>query len=268
LSTAIAISGKGGSGKTTVAAMIVRHLVERGQGSVLAVDADPNACLGLALGLVPETTIAEIREQTLERKLQTGAGMDRERAFQYAIHRAVAESRGFDLLTMGQPEGAKCYCAVNHLLREYLDSASQDYRWVVLDCEAGMEHLSRRTTDSIEHLLVVAEPTVVGRTTAHRILGLSERLPISVGRRSVLWNKVAGTPPAADGLPVLGSVPYDEAVMEESQRGGTVFALPADCPALRAVGDALAGLVPSAAPQAPGRAASEPRPKGAAPRRL
>jgi CO dehydrogenase maturation factor len=268
VSTAIAISGKGGSGKTTVAAMIVRHLVEgtldgspHGGGSVLAVDADPNACLGLALGLQPETTIADIREETLDRKRQPGPGMDRARALEYALQQAVAEAKGFDLLTMGQPEGAKCYCAVNHLLREYLDAAAREYRWVVLDCEAGMEHLSRRTTDSVEHLVVVAEPTVMGAATARRILGLSERLPISVGRRTVLWNKVKGMRRAeggtgnsgiripesglnkGNGLPVLGEVPFDPAVLDLAERGGTIFELPADSSAFRAVGDLLAELL-------------------------
>ena len=122
MSTTIAISGKGGSGKTTISAMLVRLLVERQRGSVLAVDADPNACLGLALGVQPEKTVADVREATLGGQL-AGASADRERAFEYAIHHAVAEAKGFDLLVMGQPEGPKCYCAVNNLLRRYLDQA-------------------------------------------------------------------------------------------------------------------------------------------------
>ncbi len=249
MSTTIAVSGKGGSGKTTVAAMVVRHLVERAGRSVLAVDADPNACLGLALGVEPETTCADIREQTLDHKLQTGPGMNRERAFEYAVHRAIAEAKGFDLLAMGQPEGPKCYCAVNHLLRSYLDSAGQDYAFLVLDNEAGMEHLSRRTTNDADQLIVVAEPTAVGLATARRILCLSERLPIRVERRSVLWNKVAAgsPPPQADDLPVVGEVPLDAGVLDLSMRGEAVFELDADNPAFRAVGDALNELLGLAA---------------------
>lgn len=246
MSKTIAISGKGGSGKTTLAAMIVRHLVARTGHSVLAVDADPNACLGLALGVEPEMTVGEIRDDALERKLQTGPGMDRQRAVQYAIQRAVAEAEGFDLLAMGHTEGPKCYCAVNHLLREYLDQAAGDYGWVVLDNEAGMEHLSRRTTDAVEFLLVVAEATAIGAATARRILALAERLPIVVRRRGVLWNKVAD-PAMVDtlgaDLPVIGIVPYDDAVLEASTRGATVFDLPADAPAVAAVGDALAAIL-------------------------
>ena len=245
MSTMIAISGKGGSGKTTLAAMIVRHLVERTGRSVLAVDADPNSCLGLALGVEPDTTVAEIREAVLNRELD-GAGANREVAFEYALHRAVAEAEGFDLLAMGLPEGPKCYCAVNHLIRKYLDAAAGDYAYSVLDNEAGMEHLSRRTTDAVDHLIVVAEPTVVGAKTAERILGLAERLPITIREKAVLWNKVteaAALPPAADALPAIGRVPLDDRVLELSARGGTVFELDPDNVAYRAVGNVLAGIL-------------------------
>ncbi len=245
MSASIAISGKGGSGKTTVAAMTVRHLVERTGRSVLAVDADPNTCLGATLGVEPETTVGEVRDAALDRTLQTGPGMDRERAVEYAIHRAVAEAEGFDLLAMGHTEGPKCYCAVNHLLRKYLDQAGGDYGFVVLDNEAGMEHLSRRTTDAVDYLIVVAEPTVLGAKTAERILGLAERLPITIREKGVLWNKVAegaATPPAAKDLPTIGHVPLDAHVQELSARGGTIFELDADNAAFRAVGNVLAEL--------------------------
>ena len=254
MNTTIAISGKGGSGKTTLAAMIVRHLVERQAGSVLAVDADPNACLGLALGLEPEMTVGDICDQTFAGQLAAAPGMSRERAFEYAIHRAVVEAHGFDLLAMGHTEGPKCYCAVNNLLRSYLDSASSDYRFVVLDNEAGMEHLSRRTTTGVAWLLVAAEATVIGARTAERILDLSERLPITIGERRVLWSKVAragALPPGADRFPNAGTVPYDPAVEDLATRGGTIFELPADAPAYRAVGETVAELLAAPAAQTP-----------------
>jgi len=240
MSTTIAISGKGGSGKTTLTAMIIRHLIQRG-GGILAVDADPNACLGLALGVCQQRTVAELRDETLAGKLP-GADANRERAFEYALHQAVAESKGFDLVTMGQPEGPKCYCAVNNLLRRYLDQASADYRWVVVDNEAGMEHLSRRTTNGVDLLLVVTEPTAVGVMTARRILGLSERLPITVKRRGVLWNKVTDglpLPAGAESLPTLGRVPLDPVVLEASMYGSTVFELDPNRPSFVAVGKML-----------------------------
>jgi CO dehydrogenase maturation factor len=240
MSTTIAVSGKGGSGKTTLTAMIIRHLMARG-GSILAVDADPNACLGLALGVSPQKTVAELRDETLSGKLP-GAETDRERAFEYGLQQILAESRGFDLLTMGQPEGPKCYCAVNNLLRRYLDRAGADYRWVVVDNEAGMEHLSRRTTNGVDLLLIVTEPTAVGVMTARRILGLSERLPITVKSRGILWNKVTEglqQPAGADALPTLGRVPLDPMVLEASMCGATVFELDAGRPSFVAVGRML-----------------------------
>jgi len=245
MSTTIAISGKGGSGKTSVSAMIIRHLMERGVRGILAVDADPNSCLGLALGVETEITVADIREQTRDRKIDENPGDNRERAFEYALQRAVAEAKGFDLLSMGRPEGPQCYCAINHLLRKYLDQAGRDYKFIVVDTEAGMEHLSRRTTDAVDHLLIVAEPTRVGATTARRIMDLSQSLPITVRRRAVIWNKVADPAPL-DGLrgdlPVIGAIPYDQAVLDASMRGTTVFELPADSPAFAAVGDCLSAL--------------------------
>ena len=257
MSVTIAISGKGGSGKTSVSAMIVRHLVERGARGVLAVDADPNSCLGLALGVETEITVADIREQTRDRKVGENLGEDRGRAFEYALQRAVAEAEGFDLLSMGRPEGPQCYCAINHLLRKYLDQAGRDYKFIVVDTEAGMEHLSRRTTDAVDHLLIIAEPTRVGATTARRIMDLSQSLPITVRRRAVLWNKVADppagrSPMAGEGpapldalkgdLPVIGAIPYDKAVLDGSMRGTTVFELPADSPAFAAVGEVVGAL--------------------------
>ncbi len=252
MSQTIAISGKGGSGKTTLAALTVRRLIERTGRAVLAVDADPNACLGPMLGLEPETTVGEIRDAALERTLQTGPGMDRERAVEYAIHRAVAEGPGFDLLTMGHTEGPKCYCAVNNLLRKYLDQAADDYRWVVLDNEAGMEHLSRRTTDAVDLLVVVAEPTPIGARTARRILGLAQRLPVTIKARGVVWNKVADPDrleALSDDLPTLVTVPFSQALVDGSLEGTTAFDLAADDPALVAFGDALAEALGIQAPQ-------------------
>jgi len=158
MTTTIAISGKGGSGKTTLAAMIIRALLEHSDnGAVLAVDADPNSCLGLMLGVKPVCTVADIREDA-RAKPPSNAGMDRVRSVEYGIQQAITEAQGFDLLTMGRPEGPSCYCAVNNMLRKFLDELSSQYRFVVIDNEAGMEHLSRRTTNNVDLLCIVSEP--------------------------------------------------------------------------------------------------------------
>ena len=190
MTVTIAISGKGGSGKTTVAAMIIRFLCGRSRGPVLAVDADPNSCLGLLCGVQPVSTIAELREKA--RVGQPGkAGMDRVRSFEYDMQQAITEASGFDLLTMGRPEGPGCYCAVNNILRTFLDKLSKAYKFVVIDNEAGMEHLSRRTTNDVDLLGIVAEQTPLGVLTAQRIYQLAGQLPVSIKEIGIIWNNTS-----------------------------------------------------------------------------
>jgi len=241
MATTIAISGKGGSGKTTVAAMIIRLLC--GQSSrapalrehraLLAVDADPNACLGLMMGVEPVGTIAELRESARE-KSPTNAGADRLRSFEYGIQQTITEAAGFDLLTMGRPEGPSCYCAVNNILRQFLDRLSSQYGFVIIDNEAGMEHLSRRTTNNVDLLCIVAEQTPLGELTARRILALAKQLPISVKRIGVIWNRTDSFEKLND-IEIFGCVPYDDAVFNASIQGKTIFDIKRNNPALAAV---------------------------------
>jgi CO dehydrogenase maturation factor len=238
MAVTIAVSGKGGSGKTTIASMLVRVLLERTErASILCVDADPNSCLGIALGVPPGVAVADIREQARTKPANSG-GMDRVRTFEYGLHEAIVEAGQFDLVTMGRPEGPSCYCAVNSLLRRILDELSSKYQYVVIDNEAGMEHLSRRTTNHVDLLCIVAEPTPVGSLTARRIFDLSRQLPIVVRRTGVLWNKDGGDHHLEEGLEaveVLARVPEDALVVEASKRGDNVFKLPGESPALQTV---------------------------------
>jgi CO dehydrogenase maturation factor len=245
MTTTIAISGKGGSGKTTVAAMIIRQLLEQtGAGSVLAVDADPNSCLGLTLGIKPAGTVADIREDS-QNKVPTITGMDKLRTVEYSIQQAITESDGFDLLTMGRPEGPGCYCAVNNMLRKFLDNLSSQYRYVVIDNEAGMEHLSRRTTNNVDFLCIVAEPTPIGSVTSQRIIRLSKALPIGIKQIGVIWNKAPDNntgsveQEVSNEIETLGHVPYDTAVIESSLQGKTIFELSRESPAYSEVGTIL-----------------------------
>jgi len=233
MATTIAISGKGGSGKTTLAALMVRALIGRSQKAILAVDADPNSCLGRTLGVEPEIIIAELRENALQRT-PNSAGMDRPRAFEYGIQQAVTEAKGFDLIAMGRPEGPGCYCAVNNLLRKFLDDLSASYGFVVMDNEAGMEHLSRRTTNNIDVLFIVAEATALGVLTAERIAEAVRKLPISVGEYGVVWNR-AENGRDLEGLGSFGHVPYDEVLMEASMRGQSILEIGQDSRAFSAV---------------------------------
>ena len=226
----IAVSGKGGTGKTTFSSMMIRALLEQAPGkSVLGVDADSNSCLGITLGAEQLGTVSDIRDQVLALK-PTNAGMDKVRTVEYGIQQSVTECEGFDLLTMGRPEGPACYCAVNNMLRKFLDELGSQYQFVVIDNEAGMEHLSRRTTNNVDMLCIVAEPTAVGEVTAQRIYQLVKKLPIVVKKIGLVWNR-ADDGKRPDGIDILGHIPYDEAVSNASMQGKTVFDLDDNSPA-------------------------------------
>ncbi len=248
MATTIAISGKGGSGKTTLAAMIIRFLLAQAdRKAVLAVDADPNSCLGVMLGVQPAATVADIREDA-RTKPPSNAGMDKVRSVEYGIQQAITEAEGFDLLTMGRPEGPSCYCAVNNMLRKFMDELSSQYQFVIIDNEAGMEHLSRRTTNNVDLLCIVAEQTSIGALTTRRIFDLAKQLPIVVRQIGVIWNKIADSGQRlADSekklnakrytlntIETFGHIPYDKAVSDASMQARTVFDLANDSPAFLA----------------------------------
>jgi CO dehydrogenase maturation factor len=280
MTTTIAISGKGGSGKTTIAAMIMRYLVEQEKGgAVLAVDADPNSCLGLTLGVEPGGTVSDIRESAIS-KSPSNQVQDKLRTVEYGIQQAITEAGGFDLLTMGRPEGPGCYCAVNNMLRKFLDKLSGQYHYIVIDNEAGMEHLSRRTTNNVDLLLIAAEPTPVGITTARRILELSEKLPIIVKKTGIIWNKMVKMKipdlayrrsggdiniecvktnvanqvktiqneekTALNEVENLACIPYDNDVVEKSAQGENIFGLDENNPAFLEVVNMLKRTLHSA----------------------
>jgi len=255
----IAVSGKGGTGKTTLAALMVRYLTREAGRAVLAVDADPNATLGLALGVEPGGTVADIREEVIEHRLQLSPGESKERHIEYAIQQSILECAGFDLLTMGRPEGPKCYCYVNHLLRKFLDGASADYPVVVIDNEAGMEHLSRLTTNQVDLLLVVAEPTVIGVRSARRVAQLTQELPIAVSRRVGILNRCrdGGVTQAlvdeleSAGLGVRAVIPDDPTLAEMAVAGASLLDVPEDNPAYQAVRRLLSEEASAAPPGQP-----------------
>jgi len=240
----IAFSGKGGTGKTTLAALTIRHIVEKIGRAVLAVDADPNSCLGEMLGVTPEHTVADIREHVRADKLDIAPGMSKERQIEYLIQACVVEGKKFDLLTMGRPEGPKCYCYVNTLLRKHLEEVGADYPFVVMDNEAGMEHLSRLTTNNVDELLIVSDATRQGARTVRRIMQIAEQLPIQVKRKQVVLNRV---PDGEDVSPFQSEaqphgfssslvVPYDDELYRSLADGRSVFELPPSSAALGSIG--------------------------------
>ncbi|MGC8861634.1 MAG: hypothetical protein ACP5R5_02540 [Armatimonadota bacterium] len=241
----IAVSGKGGTGKTTLAALIVRHLTRRHEAPVLAVDADPNSTLAEKLGVVCECTIGDLREDALKSKYDAPAGTPKHQTIEYAVQQAVVEGKGFDLVVMGRGEGPGCYCSVNNMLRAFLHNLSAGYKHVVIDNEAGIEHLSRRTDDRVDTMLVVGDETPAGLKSAQRIAELVAALGLVTGKTWLVLNRAdCARPGTAEqtGLDLLGCVPDDQQVREFELRGEPLLGLPDDSPAVRAVDTMLDSL--------------------------
>ena len=228
----IAVTGKGGVGKTTIAALIIRHLRNTSPGPILALDADPDANLAGVLGIPVETTIGDLREEVLREIRDFPAGMSKDAYIQAGLHQIIVETPKVDLITMGRGEGPGCYCFINNLLRKFADDLLPSYRWAVMDNEAGLEHLSRRVASRIDHLIVVVNDNPLSHDCARRIDRLVGQLRREVGRRYLLLNGVR--PERVEGvlervsdldLEHLGSVPYDPGVEEAVFRGRSIYEL-------------------------------------------
>jgi CO dehydrogenase maturation factor len=248
----IALAGKGGAGKTTIAGLTVRYIIEKKKRPVLAVDADSNSCLNEVLGVNVHATIGKLREESLQ-TIKSGAerpgGMSIEQIFDYQIQQSIIESKGFDLIVMGRPEGPGCYCAANNIIRKYTDKLSETYPYVVIDNEAGMEHLSRRTTHRVNLLLIVSDPAIRGIQTAKRINGLVDELQLEIDERVVIINRTSGNEGTdlknlaeESGLQVAGIIPLDETIINNEFQGRPIFQLPDDSKALKAVFSILDSL--------------------------
>lgn len=244
----VAVAGKGGVGKSTLSALLVRELAARSGKVVLAVDADPNSNLGDKLGVKVERTIGDLREDLLNRSDEITAGGSKHEAVVYQLRLAMLEGREFDLVTMGRSEGRGCYCYINNLLRTYLDDAMNDYPYVVIDNEAGMEHLSRRTCQRMDVLLVVSDATKVGLDTAGRILVLAGEMELEIGTPVLAINRVQGELPShiREMVPAqfrrVIVLPYDRAVEELATTGTALSFLPRDSPMLRSIRNLAATL--------------------------
>ncbi len=220
----IAMAGKGGTGKTTVAGMLIKYLVSRGKSPVLAVDADANANLNEVLGLEVTETLGNAREEM--KKGVVPSGMTKDVFISMKLEQAVMEHPGFDLVVMGQPEGAGCYCAANTLLAGFLERLAGNYPYLVMDNEAGMEHLSRLTTKSVDVLLIVTDTSRRGLQAGLRIHQLTRDLNIAVGSSYIIINQARSDPSelvtrmiAGNGLKLAGVIPQDEQVYEFDLNG-------------------------------------------------
>lgn len=241
----IAVAGKGGTGKTTISALVIDYLAKQGKGSVLAIDADPSTNLNLALGVPLYDTVGDVREETATAVggARAMGGMSKWDYLDFRINESLVEEMAFDLLAMGRPEGPGCYCAANNILRTSVDRLSDAYDYVVIDNEAGLEHLSRRTTQDVDLLLLVSDPSLRGIIAAGRVAELVDELKTTVDKIYLIVNRVSG-----DTLPepltkaieehkltLVGLIPADPAVNELDGLGEPIVKLPEDAPIRRSL---------------------------------
>lgn len=239
----IAVAGKGGTGKTTLAALLVRYLMEEKKGKdILTVDADANANLNEALGLEVEETVSSILEDTKDPKA-VPSGMTKDVFVEYRLSRAMVEEKAFDLLVMGNPEGPGCYCYPNDLLKKYLETLSKNYDYIVIDNEAGLEHLSRRLLPMVDLLLVTSDATARGIRSAKRVKEIVEKVNLDVAKMGLVISRSRdGEAQTLDQeikkseLQLLGEIGYDPMVAEYDLNGQPLLKLPDDS---RAVQDSI-----------------------------
>jgi CO dehydrogenase maturation factor len=252
----IAVAGKGGTGKTSLCGLTIRYLTEKRRGAILAVDADANANLNDVLGVKVHATVGKLRETSLEAIKSTAprpGGMSMEQLFDYQIQQALIEAKGFDLLVMGRPEGSGCYCAANNIIRKYMDKLADSYPFTVMDNEAGLEHLSRRTTQDTDLLMIISDSSVRGIMTAGRIGELVKELKLNIKRSVLIVNRVQdGTSEDKSLLNALkqqdvefaGFIPADELIFEYDLNGKPLIQLPPDSTALTSFYSVLDKLIP------------------------
>ncbi len=232
MSFIIAVAGKGGTGKTTVASLLITLLSKRKDGAILGIDADPNSNLAEYFGLKVKEDIGSIVDSVAKNLGSIPVGMTKDRYIDFRIQTSILESDGFDILAMGRPEGPGCYCYVNNLLRGLIRNLADDYKYIVIDNEAGFEHLSRRTMRRADRLLLVSDSSEAGLRAAKRIIELIKELAIEIKNIALILNRApVGTehcsaPAIAEvGVETIGVIPEDEGLLNLSRQGKPITCL-------------------------------------------
>ena len=242
MSKIIALAGKGGVGKTTVASLVLRYMARNNLSPVLAVDADPNSNLGETLGMNVDNTVGDVRENFMKDPQGVPSGMDKILYLEMLMNQVLIESRAFDLLVMGRQEGQGCYCMVNNILNRFTEELEKNYKFLLVDNEAGMEHLSRRTKGKVDMLLLVTDYALRGLRAVGRINGMLGDLKLSVGQVGLVVNRAPETlgkvfleEAEKIGVPIICTLPNDDALLEYDMERRSLLELPDDSPAVVAV---------------------------------
>jgi len=237
MSVTIAVAGKGGTGKTTVAALLVSRLVAAGRTPVLAVDADPNSCLDAALGVTVTQTVGRVREEARELAGKgLGAGISKQELLELKIAESLVEAEQFDLIAMGRCEGPGCYCYANNVLKQVIERLADDYPVIVIDNEAGLENLSRRIVRRVDLLVMVTDPTRAGLTTVERLHGLALEMGLDYGVLAIVVNRLRDgrLPEGAEAVQhatsadLLVGLPVDDGLAMRGERGESVCGFEGD----------------------------------------
>ncbi|MDR3207507.1 MAG: AAA family ATPase [Oscillospiraceae bacterium] len=243
MSKLIAITGKGGVGKTTVSALLIKHLIASGAGPVLAIDADPNSCLDAALGVQVSHTVGRAREEVRE-TVSAGASVSKQELLHLKIEEGLVEAAGFDLIAMGRPEGPGCYCYANNVLKSVIAEISAQYTSVVLDNEAGLENLSRRIVQKVDLMVLVSDASDAGLRTLGRLYELSREMGMEYGRLALVVNRLRGAEPperfralqVSTGADIALALPDDTQLAQFAEQNRSLLTLPEDNAVYRLVG--------------------------------
>jgi CO dehydrogenase maturation factor len=250
----IAMAGKGGVGKTTVCGLFVNYLVEAGKGPILAVDADPNSNLNEVLGVETETTLGDIREEIAKaefaEKNPIPTGMSKMDYANFRFGAALTEMDDYDMLVMGRTQGKGCYCFVNDLLRDQLNRYYKNYNYLIVDNEAGLEHISRGILPPVDLILLVSDCSKRGIQAAGRIAEMIEQLDFRANKVCLIVNRAPGgkleqsllDEIAEQNLSLAGVIPLDELVYRYDAEGKAMVSLPEDSPIKKALGEIIAKL--------------------------
>lgn len=247
----IAVAGKGGTGKTTTACLVTRYLSKSEHTPILAVDADPNSNLGETMGMVIEKTVGDIREDFMRDPQGLPQGMDKVNYLELLMNQVLIEQKEFDLLVMGRQEGTGCYCMVNNILNRFSEQLSKSYKYLVVDNEAGMEHLSRRTSGQVDMLFLVTDYSLRGLRALKRIHEMSDGLKLNIHNRGIVVSRAPEKLSDAFmkevdeiGLPILGIIPDDRMLLEFDMERRSLMDLPEESLSVQAVKTMMDKIMP------------------------